>query len=159
MAIETLRPTVQSVSGTEFATNSNPEYAYDGDTESYNNLVTVMTGADSDAIYREWGTKTGVYSRLELKVRTVGIAGGDTHYIVSYSVNNGSTWTTIQSGAFWGAKITIRSLPIGTDLNQLQVKANLVANNEYTGNVEVYEIWTEGTLAPTTGASFLLNFC
>lgn len=173
MAVETLRPTA-NVANALMEVWGTPSAAYDGNasTSATGSASAVGTGPDSqtdtaELTVKQWQSPTyqAYYSALTLKVtysvtasKVVHNGGaGTTPWSISYSVNGGFDWTELVSGGSSHAQdAAIVSLPVGTNIANLQVRANIEANGSgsetATWNINismpVFDVWTEGTYTP-----------
>jgi len=140
MAIETLRPTTSSGA---WDTQAN---AYD---DSLATASSEVSGGSGSSTWSGFPDATETYTELHLYV-SWGISGndGDT-FLLEYSLNGGSSWTPIRSGACTTTAQNTTDITLSTSqtISDIQVRGTTSQNPPKTSGVtcSVYEIWTEGT--------------
>lgn len=133
-----------------------------------NSWVTTVSGTTAATRYKNahfltWQTTTNTYTALVLKVTSfsngyfadgAGIGAAN----LTYSINGGITWTTIESdtGNGWAFTTDIITLSPTQDLTKLRVGACVQGNigtveNQGTDDINISSIWTDGTYTPSGG--------
>jgi hypothetical protein len=145
------RPSAQSGN---YAT---PLNAYD------NNFSTDAVGSDSIFLSNPktetWsgfaaGPPSPTSVTLNINSQVIGNATSGGRATLSYSLNNGSSFTTIYDTTSPLSQHTDAiSLSVSQDITQIQVKATATASAVGTGAVSslIFEIWVDATLAPISG--------
>jgi hypothetical protein len=82
-----------------------------------------------------------VYTSLVLNVRTAGTGMVSALWELQYSLNGGSTWTTIftKTNTNWGPQVDQVTLSVSQLLSQVQVRLNPVSTS--SGTASFYEAW------------------
>jgi hypothetical protein len=175
--VEIRRPTADSDGGDACAlggsntASSAAGNAYDADLTT--NIIQTAAGTtghgtgvdrNKSRIHSSWAAAGGAYSSLKLKIRSSSVTdsgstdgGGAT--VLSYSLNGGSSWTVLHSGSFgtgWSVVTDSITLSPTQDLSLIQVRCCAwggagdldVALPAGSGSVTIYDIRTEGVLAP-----------
>src|SRR4030043_670630 len=136
---------------------TNPGQCYDtataGDETTEGNIYNAID-ADPDITFHTWQTKGQTYTATTLKVKWKTSGGFSVdRFGIQYTKNGGTNWTDpVVLGVHNETTIQVAtvSLDVNQDLTQVQVKVlqDRVggADKDY---VYIYDIWTEGTYAPT----------
>lgn len=146
--------------------------AYDAAGQSTSSIIAIQ-GSISQSHYRSrafynWTAPSGSYSALTLNINAQNVETNSTGSVgggeLKYSLNNGSTWTTIVSGAGgggWPRLTRTINLSASQDLSQIRVSACVYSTaggdtNGPTETMTIFDIWTSGTVsgqAPGNGSS------
>ena len=145
------RPTIHSSPGTPYL---NPANAYDGSfsTSSTGNVTEGVKGAKSDIeVWSGFSSAPGGANTIKLNVNSSASSNANGTVAVSYSLNGGSTFTTlylIENGTR-GQQSDSVTLSNSQDLTQVQVKAEATAFNIGSGigtaQNAIFEIWISGS--------------
>ncbi|ABF42424.1 hypothetical protein Acid345_3423 [Candidatus Koribacter versatilis Ellin345] len=99
---------------------------------------------DAEAVWRDFTAIAGLGSMTTVNLKVIS-AGTGTGLTVSYSLDGGSTWTTIRTGGGWDKVTDTVPLTPAVDLSQLRVKGH--AHQGLTSgmgcDLEVYQAWVE----------------
>ncbi len=128
---------------------------------------TISANRKKGRAFITWAGASGPYSALTLNVNSSCAENGATNNggecILRYSLDGGSTWTTLISetladGSGWAQQTTTVSLMPSQTISQIQVdacSAGIGTTPIGTATVTIWDIWTAGTLilppaAPTS---------
>lgn len=180
-ADEIKRPTADNDPGsTTWATNACGTSTYQSNTTSGANAydaagqstsvtysVTGSTAGNGQNMtsrrFTTWQAAGQTYTSLTLNFNTVGPgpnAGGGKACLL-YSLNSGSTWTTVRCDTFAGWVQTTDTVTLSTsqDLSQIQVgvcvagqQGGGVPVNRGTDSIQLFDFWTDGVYSVAAGA-------
>jgi hypothetical protein len=130
-----------------------PTNAYDADPGT---SADIETNADAfpSIIFDDWPVTTpGEYSSLRLYVNRSSTGHIDDKWGIKYSTNGGSSWSSLDSMSSqyieFASDISV-ALDTSLDLSDLKVRIDTDRNKKAdSGQVQIYEIWVEGEIAPT----------
>lgn len=127
---------------------TNPANAYDGNATTYAPGSAKSGVIGSSSSWQGFSSIVGTPTAVKLKVTSQCTypSGASGTIIVSYSTDNGSTYTTIYSTA--GARATttdVVTLSTLVNLTQVKVKATVGGTGTAYDNCLMYEIWVEVT--------------
>ena len=158
MAIEVKKPQSANDLYSQWQNEAN---AYDqsdgGDETTYadNNGNLVNTDYDPVITFHNWQSTAETYSALVVKMKwKTNDSDGDDQWGAAVSVDGGSTYpyTLVALGTNRNESIQTAqvSIPAGTTLSQIYVKILQDQEKNSDGDtLMIYDIWTEGTYAPT----------
>jgi hypothetical protein len=174
------RPTVDIDSGTTvkcgFGTKASAPpmaLAYDSAGQATSAKLTAA-GTVTQTFYKSrtfstWQAPAGAYSDLTLSINSSSVettTGSVGNMVIQYSIDNGSSWTTVRSsghGPGWARGTSTIFLSPTQDMTQIKVAACALgeAGGDAPGSTDtitIWDIWTTGTLSgggggPVAGGS------
>jgi hypothetical protein len=180
MAIETLRPTANTLSGLgSYSPWANPANAYDGNSgtaATASEFVNTTATIDATMTLETWqaAAHQSGYTALVLKVTysvvvsltATGSGTSSASWTLTYSTDGGSTFTTLASGFGSQASTTV-SVSLSTSQNLADLQFSIVAQAaalpktgtaSSTCDASVVDVWTEGTYVPGLAGCFGYTF-
>ena len=112
--------------------------------------------------FKTWATPANTpYTALTINVNTASdtFSGAGGFADISYSLNAGSTWTSLKQDGFsgWTQVTSTATIAVGQDFTKIWVNLCIQGNQDPTtpGIVDFtgWDIWTDGTYTPAVGGS------